>query len=238
MKIRQPSLTGAAILILIAALIVVTVWLIQSTLNPALIGLLGVIVGAVFGVIGTTVKTIFLDPQERQKTREEEANMLRKALYSQLMHQYSFAYFNPEVFIKYPAASFRYSTYTKAQADPTLFFSMVPDASILDIAFSSFQVAHQRILQLEQEAADLNLQRVQSEELQRKQLEEVRKAAEYVRMLVIQRNLDFDLIKQVYVVTPAGEIVLKDFEEEIKLEKLREQQKRKLKKMREQKRKE
>jgi|GEM_PF-7009424 len=213
MKIRSSSLMAIAILILIIALVAVVVWLFSYAVNPTLTVLLGVIVGAVFGVIGTTIKTIFLDPYERQRAKEEDAKMNRKALYGQLMSQYLLAINDPSAFIEHPETSFKSSTYTKVLADPTLFYSMLPDAEALDFAFSRFQRAHQTISRLEEKITQTPNISDPKYALRPQQEAEIRDAANYIRNLVIFRRLNFDLIKEVCDITPEGKAAVYDFED-------------------------
>lgn len=50
-----------------------------------LIGLLGVIIGSIFGVLGTIINTIWLEPEKKELERENEEKRLRKALYGELL---------------------------------------------------------------------------------------------------------------------------------------------------------
>jgi hypothetical protein len=84
MKLRQPSLTGAAILILIAALVVVTVWL---DLSPSIDVGSATLLAAVIVLIGTfAANTITTILQERSQRKAQEARALRlhKALYNEM----------------------------------------------------------------------------------------------------------------------------------------------------------
>jgi hypothetical protein len=181
---RRPSLIEIAFLVLIVVIIVVTVLLLTSTLNPTLIGLLGVIIGAVFGIIGTTLNTIYFEPYNRQKKLEDDAKRLRKALYNELMQQY-FAVKHELILSLGPLDSVfksAYATYKSALADPVTFYSMVPDAQGLDSAFSNFQTAHQNILQTDDKSL---------------QMPHLKAIADYIDRLVERGYLDLDMIREV-----------------------------------------
>lgn len=85
MKVLQPSLTGAAILVLIAALIVVTVWLALSTLsiNVGNATLLAAVV-VLIGTFAANTSTTILQEQAQRKAQEARALRLHKALCNEM----------------------------------------------------------------------------------------------------------------------------------------------------------
>ncbi len=199
---RRPSLNQIGFLILIVVVIGATILLLLSTLNPALLGLLGVIVGAVFGIIGTTLNTIYFEPHKRQRTLEDDAKQQRRALYNQLMHQYIFAKNASDQFIRQPKISFKYSTYISVQTNPIAFYSMVPDAEAIDLAFSAFQSAQENILRMNQESGTT-------------QLEVVENLTQYISFLVVNGYLDLNLIKEVCNTTRTEKQAVIQFEDNI-----------------------
>ena len=83
------------LLLVIFIIIVITAGLFLLTGNVAILGLIGVTIGAVFGILQTIIGATWLEPlkrrqerverkRDREEEREEKENHLRRAIYREI----------------------------------------------------------------------------------------------------------------------------------------------------------
>jgi hypothetical protein len=72
-------------LVLVTGLALIAAILFALTNNAALIGLIGVIIGAVFGILGTVINAIWLEPLKREQENRDRNIRLRKAIYGEIL---------------------------------------------------------------------------------------------------------------------------------------------------------
>jgi len=81
---NEPSRAILFLLALVVVLALVAVAAFAVSNNVAFIGLIGVIIGAVFGILGTIINAIWLDPVRRKQEQGEKETRLRKAIYAEI----------------------------------------------------------------------------------------------------------------------------------------------------------
>lgn len=144
------STRATIVLVMIVMLVVIVAGLAILTNNALLAGIVGIIVGATFGIVGNIVNVTWLGPLERKQGREERNANLRRALYGEIISLASniggkISYHkgmcdtgkteylkSPNPAKLFPTLSFR--VYDSLKEDPVGFYQLV-ESSNIDFAY-------------------------------------------------------------------------------------------------------